>query len=257
MHGNGNDFIVVNEMKGTVIPDEMKAEFAEIYCRRRFAIGADGVIFIMRSKEADVRMRLFQPDGSEAEMCGNGARCLAKYVYDNNLADTKLFTAETIAGVKTIRCGYKYGDEFFASVDMGKAEEFRTDKIGDADVYSCRVGVPHAVIFADDIDNIDIEKTAPSIRHAGIFAEGANVNYVQITGSSEIKIRTFERGVEGETLSCGTGSAASAYISSKVGKVSGDVIQVETKGGSLSIKIGDSLLMSGTAYTVFDGSISF
>ncbi|MDV0441964.1 diaminopimelate epimerase [Methanorbis furvi] len=268
LHGNGNDFILIDEMKGTVIPDDMKAQFAVSYCDRRFGIGADGVLFISASDNADVRMRLFQPDASEAEMCGNGIRCLAKYAFDENYAKTKSFSVETLAGVLTVRAGYDCEGCFSATIDMGvpKYDAASIPAAGPGDVaadidgmkvYAVNTGVPHAVIFVDDVEAVDLEVVAPKIRHHALFPKGTNVNFVQVIGSSSITIRTFERGVEGETLSCGTGSTASALLAEKTGKVSGEVIHVETVGGPLEIAVGDQAMMTGPAETVFVGEILF
>ena len=255
LHGNGNDFILIDEMNGKIIPDDMKADFAKIYCDRRFGIGGDGVLFIGKSLAAAVKMTLFQPDGSEAEMCGNGIRCLAKYAYDNKYAETKGFLVETKAGILKVRCGYDYDGDFMATIDMGAAVYSELQKLEGFEVFSCNTGVPHAVIFVDDVDKVDIMKTAPSIRSAPVFPQGTNVNFVQVTGPDSIKIRTFERGVEGETLSCGTGSTASALIAAKMEKVSGEVVHVKTVGGPLDITVGDSPLMTGPAETVYSGII--
>lgn len=268
LHGNGNDFILIDEMAGTVIPDEMKAQFAVSYCDRRFGIGADGVLFISPSATADVRMRLFQPDASEAEMCGNGIRCLAKYAFDNSYAKTASFSVETLAGVLTVRAGYDAEGDFSATIAMGVpvydapaipaagSGEF-AEMIEGMLVYAVNTGVPHAVVFVEDVDAVDIDAVAPAIRHHVLFPKGTNVNFVQVTGPSSITIRTFERGVEGETLSCGTGSTASALIAARVGKVSGDVVHVETVGGPLDISVGASATMTGPAETVFVGEIPF
>lgn len=268
LHGNGNDFILIDEMAGTVIPDDMKAQFAVSYCDRRFGIGGDGVLFISPSDIADVRMRLFQPDASEAEMCGNGIRCLAKYAFDNNYTKTKLFKVETLAGVLTVRAGYDNEGNFSATIDMGvpayDAASIPATGSGDfvaeiegMTVYAANTGVPHAVIFVDDVEALDLDAVAPKIRHNSVFPKGTNVNFVQVTGPSAITIRTFERGVEGETLSCGTGSTASALISAKIGKVSGDVVHVDTVGGPLDIGVGARATMTGPAETVFVGEIPF
>ncbi len=268
LQGNGNDFILIDEMKGTVIPDDMKAQFAVSYCDRRFGIGGDGVLFISPSDTADVRMRLFQPDASEAEMCGNGIRCLAKYAFDNNYAMAASFSVDTRAGVLTVRAGYDGDDSCSATIDMGTPKydaasipaagsgEFSQDIDGMC-VYAVNTGVPHAVIFVDDVEGIDIDAIAPKIRHSPLFPKGTNVNFVQVTGPSSVRIRTFERGVEGETLSCGTGSTASALIAKRAGKVSGDTIRVDTEGGPLDITPGDHALMTGPAETVFVGQILF
>ncbi|MDV0443835.1 diaminopimelate epimerase [Methanorbis rubei] len=268
LHGNGNDFILIDEMKGTVIPDDMKAQFAVSYCDRRFGIGADGVLFISPSTKADVRMRLLQPDASEAEMCGNGIRCLAKYAFDENYAKTKSFSVETLAGVLTVRAGYDCEGCFAATIDMGapKYDAASIPATGPGDVaadidgmkvYAANTGVPHAVIFVDDVEAVDLEAVAPKIRHHALFPKGTNVNFVQVIGPSSITIRTFERGVEGETLSCGTGSTASALLAAKIGKVSGEIIHVDTVGGPLDIAVGDHAMMTGPAETVFVGEILF
>ncbi|HJJ47632.1 MAG TPA: diaminopimelate epimerase [Methanocorpusculum sp.] len=255
LHGNGNDFILIDEMKGPVIPDDMKGEFAKLYCDRKFGIGADGVLFIGKSTAAAVKMMIMQPDGSEAEMCGNGIRCLAKYAFDNKYTETKAFLVETKAGILKVRCGYDNDGDFMATIDMGEAKPGNPEKINGYQVFSCNTGVPHAVIFVDDVDAIDIMKEAPEIRSAKYYPEGTNVNFVQVTGADSISVRTFERGVEGETLSCGTGSTASAFVAVKCGKVTGDVVHVKTVGGPLDITVKDSPLMTGPAETVFTGVI--
>ena len=257
LHGNGNDFVLIDEMKGEIIPDEMKPEFAVAFCDRRFGIGGDGILFISKSDAADVKMRLFQPDGSEAEMCGNGIRCLAKYAFDKEYTETKAFKIETPAGIMAVRGGYDNDGDFMATINMGAAVFDETRTIGNWTVYAVNTGVPHAVIFVEDLENLDIEKEAPEIRHHPSFKNGTNVNFVQITGESDIQIRTFERGVEGETLSCGTGSTACALIAAREGKVTGDVIHVATAGGPLDITIADMPLMTGPAETVFEGELSF
>ncbi|MDO5845443.1 MAG: diaminopimelate epimerase [Methanocorpusculum sp.] len=257
LHGNGNDFILIDEMKHPVIPDEMKPEFAGVYCDRRFGIGADGVLFISPSDKADVRMRLFQPDKSEAEMCGNGIRCLAKYAFDSQYTKTHGFNVETAAGILPVRAGYDNDGDFMATITMCAAIPEDTIEIDGFTVYSANTGVPHAVIFVGKTDEIDISAVAPKIRSHSHFPQGTNVNFVQVTGQSSILIRTYERGVEGETLSCGTGSTASAYIAAKTGKVFGDIIHVTTKGGPLDITIGETLLMTGPAETVYTGEIPF
>lgn len=271
LHGNGNDFILIDEMAGVVIPDEMKGQFAVSYCDRRFGIGADGVLFLSPSDVADVRMRLFQPDASEAEMCGNGIRCLAKYAFDHGYADCKnadTFTVETLAGVLAVRAGYDEDGSFSATIDMGTplynapeipaagTGEFTAD-INGMTVYAVNTGVPHAVVFVEEVEGVDLDAVAPEIRHNALFPKGTNVNFVEVTGPSAITIRTFERGVEGETLSCGTGSTASALIAAKIGKVTGDVIHVDTVGGPLEITVGSCAKMTGPAETVFVGEIPF
>lgn len=197
LHGNGNDFILIDEMAGTVIPDDMKAQFAVSYCDRWFGIGADGVLFISPSEKADVRMRLFQPDASEAEMCGNGIRCLAKYAFDHTYTKTKSFSVETLAGVLTVRVGYGNDGDFSATIDMGVpayaaalipaigSGDFAAD-IDGMTVYVANTGVPHAVIFVDDVEAVDLDAVAPKVRHNALFPKGTNVNFVQVTGRRQL-----------------------------------------------------------------------
>lgn len=263
MHGNGNDFILIDEMKGTVIPDEMKGDFAELYCDRRFGIGGDGVLFISPSESADVKMRLFQPDRSEAEMCGNGIRCLAAYARSAGLVKDTC-TVETMAGVLDVvfteqGAAITMTDPVFARKALpaaGDADADYCEEIGGLTVYAANTGVPHAVVFVDDVATVDIMQTAPQIRFHESFPQGANVNFVQVTGENELTIRTYERGVEEETLSCGTGATASAAIACRLNKTGSDVL-VQTAGGPLSITVGEKTVMDGPATLVFSGTISF
>jgi len=265
LQGNGNDFIVIDEFHRLVIPDEMKGQFAAAYCDRRFGIGADGVIFLMRSAKDDLRMRIFQPDESEAEMCGNGIRCLAKFASDAGYMKGSC-TVETLAGSIGVATDVT-DDGFSATVMMTPPQFDRRDipatgngeykeHIGDYDVYAVNTGVPHAVIIVDAVDAIDVAAQAPAIRHHATFPKGANVNFVEKTGENSIRIRTFERGVEDETLSCGTGATASAAVVHKLG-LTGDAVEVETRGGPLTIYLKGGTKMQGPAVTVFTGVIPF
>jgi diaminopimelate epimerase len=265
MHGNGNDFILIDEFERVVIPDEMKGQFAALYCDRRFGIGADGVICLSKSAKESLKMRLFQPDGSEAEMCGNGIRCLAKYAFDAGYVKESC-TVETPAGAMAVTVGYR-DDEFSATVTLPAPKFDRKDipaigegeykeKIGDYDVYAVNTGVPHAVIMVGDIGGVNVTAAAPPIRHHASFPKGANVNFVQVTGPDAISIRTFERGVEDETLSCGTGAMAAAAVAHRLG-LTGPVVHVETEGGPLVITLAPQVTMEGPAVTVFSGVIPF
>jgi diaminopimelate epimerase len=265
LHGNGNDFIVIDEYIRVVIPDEMKGQFAAIYCDRRFGIGADGVIYLSRPEKNELRMRLLQPDESEAEMCGNGIRCIAKFAFDAGYVKGSC-TVDTLAGPVGVTMGYTE-DGFSATVTMTPPQFDRRDipatgngeykeQIGDFDVYAVNTGVPHAVILVDSVDVIDIAGIAPAIRRHATFPKGANVNFVEKTGDNSIRIRTFERGVEEETFSCGTGATASAAVMHKLGHT-GDVVDVETRGGPLTIYLKDETKMRGPATTVFTGVITF
>lgn len=265
LHGNGNDFIVIDEYHKIVIPDDMKGQFAAVYCDRRFGIGADGVIFLMKSAKDDLRMRIIQPDESEAEMCGNGIRCLAKAAFDAGYARLSC-TVETLAGSIGVAMD-STDDGFSATVTMTPPQFDRTDipatgtgeykeRIGDYDVYAVNTGVPHAIIIVDAVDAVDVAAVAPAIRRHPTFPKGANVNFVEKTGENSIRIRTFERGVEDETLSCGTGATASAAVMHRLG-LTGDVVEVETRGGPLTIFLKGGAKMQGPAVTVFTGVIPF
>ena len=265
LHGNGNDFIIIDEYTHIVIPDDMKGQFAVSYCDRRFGIGADGVIFLSKSAKSDIRMRIFQPDASEAEMCGNGIRCLAKYASDAGYVKGSC-TVETPAGSLGVTMGYQE-DEFSATITMTPPLFDRKDipatgtgdykeHIGNYDVYAVNTGVPHAVVPVGSVDSIDIAAVAPSIRNHATFPQGANVNFMEKSGENRIRIRTFERGVEDETLSCGTGATASAAVAHKIGLV-GETVNVETTGGPLTIYLKDGTKMEGPAVTVFGGVILF
>jgi diaminopimelate epimerase len=265
MHGNGNDFILIDEYEKVVIPDDMKGQFAALYCDRRFGIGADGVMYLSKSVKSNIKMRIFQPDASEAEMCGNGIRCLGKYAFDTKYVKESC-TVETLAGEVGVAMGYKE-DEFSATITLPTPKFDRTDipatgageykeKIGEYEVYAVNTGVPHAVIFVDAVESVDIAAVAPAIRNHASFPKGANVNFVQRGTGDSITIRTFERGVEAETLSCGTGAIAAAALAHKLG-FAGTTVHVETNGGPLTISLADGVKMEGPATTVFMGSITF
>ncbi|MDD1723048.1 MAG: diaminopimelate epimerase [Methanothrix sp.] len=208
-------------------------------------------------------MRLIQPDGSEAEMCGNGIRCLAKYAWDGGYVGDQ-FDVETLAGIIPVQVREGEGS-FWAKVNMGQPRfdrpaipacgsgDLLQERIEELCVSAVNTGVPHAVVFVDDLD-FDIMKLAPSIRHSSLFPEGANVNFVKL--GQHLEIRTFERGVEGETLSCGTGSVAAASIARRLG-MAGDEVVVQTRGGPLIISFeAGSAFMEGPAVTVCSGELS-
>jgi diaminopimelate epimerase len=263
LHGNGNDFILVDEVRQEQVPEASKGKFATLCCRRNLGIGGDGVLFITGSARANLRMRLFQPDGSEAEMCGNGIRCLAKYAWETGYVGTS-FDVETLAGIISIQVR-EMDNTFWAKVDMGVPNferpcipaigqgEFMKEQLEGFEVSAVNTGVPHAVIFVKDLD-LSLEDIAPRIRYSPEFPEGTNVNLVKVGNS--LSIRTFERGVEGETLSCGTGSVACAAMARKLGLV-GDEVVVETNGGPLIVSFeGDRAFLEGPAVTVYQGELS-
>lgn len=263
LHGNGNDFLLIDEMHQEIIPEPMKGRFAIRCCRRSFGVGGDGVLFLIPSSRADIGMRLLQPDGSEAEMCGNGIRCLAKYAFEAGYVD-RSFSVETLAGIIPVLVR-EIDNSFWAKVDMGiprfdrpsipaiGSGEFIMEQLECCEVSAVNTGVPHSVIFVEDLD-IDIEDVAPLIRHSSVFPEGVNVNFVK--AGDPFEIRTFERGVEGETLSCGTGAVASASVAHRLGLIEDEVL-VETRGGPLIIYFqNDHAFMEGPAVTVYTGELS-
>jgi len=264
LQGNGNDFVLIDETEGTVVPDEMRRQFAVLYCDRRFGVGADGILFLSKSDKANLKMRLFQPDESEAEMCGNGIRCLAKYARDRDYVKDEC-TVETLAGIIRVKMRYDAEGEFLATIGMPAPKFARSDipatgegeykeEIAGNTVYAVNTGVPHAVIIVDEIGSVDVREIGPIVRNHVSFVNGANVNFVEKAGENTLRIRTYERGVEEETLSCGTGAMASAAVARKLGMV-GDTVQVETWGGPVSVRLGDVNEIEGPARTVFTGAI--
>lgn len=267
LQGNGNDFILIDEYEGVVVPDDRKAAFAKKYCHRRFGIGGDGVLFLSKSGRAPLRMRIFNEDGSEAEMCGNGIRCFAKYALGERYIVPGKTRIETIAGVLEVDTKVEDG-RTLVKVCMGKPlfdrkkipAQGRGDLINvplhDYEVSAVNTGVPHAVIFVDNLEDPYLMDAAPQIRFDKIFPKGANVDFVT-RDVGNLKVRTYERGIEGETPSCGTGSVAAAAVARHMGIIR-DFVVVKTAGGELKITFeNDIAYMEGGAETVFDGELEF
>ena len=228
MVASGNDFVVIDA--GSVPGIPRLSCFAKSACDRKFGIGADGLLLIGRSRKADIRMRIFNADGSEAEMCGNGARCAAFYAAAHRISSkTGKLSIETLAGIifaeaKKDNIRIKLTDP--RDIRLGIPLHLGNRSIK---VNFVNTGVPHAVIFTEGLDKIMINGISRSIRHHKVFAPyGTNVDFIEPIDRSSFKIRTYERGVEDETLACGTGSVASAIIFAlKIGKLSG--VKVHTK----------------------------
>jgi diaminopimelate epimerase len=275
MHGLGNDYIIIDESKKIIVPEEKKPEITEEICRRGFSVGADGVIFVTpaSSEEADIKFRIFNSDGSEAEMCGNGIRCFAKYVYENEIIQSNEMLVETLGGIKEIELDVLGGEVRSSSVDMGVAT-FKTAKIPMATdeeefldleldvngnpikLTAVNVGNPHAVIFTDSLEDVELNEIGPLIENHAAFPEKTNVHFVSIINRNEIEMITWERGA-GFTFACGTGATASVMAGYKLGKLDEEV-EVHLPGGELLIivyEIGDevTLFMEGEAVLVFDG----
>ncbi len=269
MHGLGNDFILIDDMSGR---ENDLAGLAKKLCQRRLSVGADGLIAACSSGSADVRMRIFNADGSEAEMCGNGIRCLARYVYDKGIVNKEQMSVETGAGImKPLLMTSDEGDVELVRVDMGmpcfdcekipvkweKSPLYIDTKIDGRDVSlgSVLMGVPHTVVISEDMSGVC--EMGPAIEKAPIFPQKTNVNFVKIIDKKTIEMRTWERGV-GETLACGTGATAAAALLHERGDVERDV-EVRLFAGSLFIHIdGDGrCFMSGPAEYVFHGRVIF
>ena len=259
MQGLGNDYIYINCMD---------TNFEKIYkivpklCNRNFGIGSDGVILILSSSVADFRMRMFNSDGSEGEMCGNGIRCVGKFVYDKKLTQKKLITVETLAGIKKLDLIIKNDVVYKVKVDMGKPyiEKDYMKKININDrllsLNCISVGNPHAVIFVDDVNSIEIGKIGPVIENNKLFPNRTNVEFVQIIDKDNIKMRVWERGA-GETLACGTGACASV-VASVLNGYTNNKVSVHLLGGDLQVEwngLNSPSYMTGPADFSFEGQI--
>lgn len=229
MSGTGNDFIIIDHRTGFLDGIDLQ-EFARAVCRHKFSVGADGLILIENDVDADFRWQFFNADGSIAEMCGNGARCAARFAYKNGIAPAKMRFA-TIAG--TIQAEVKADAVSLLMTQPTNAALGQTLGIDDREVsvHSINTGVPHAVLFVDDVDAAPVFEWGRLIRfHEMYQPAGTNVNFAQRTGDNSLRVRTYERGVEAETLACGTGAVASAIVGSLLGKVVPPV-SVTTSGG--------------------------
>ncbi|MEA2102135.1 MAG: diaminopimelate epimerase [Thermodesulfobacteriota bacterium] len=233
MSGTGNDFIVINAMDRGATADW--GAFARKYCPRRIGIGADGVLVLEADMNADFCLRIFNADGSEAEMCGNGARCAAAFALRTQIAP-KTMSFKTLAGII-----HAEADRNEVTLEMTLPEGIEGPiELGDLDppatLYYADTGVPHAIVFTDDIDHVDVESRGRAIRmHEHFAPRGTNVDFVQIMDSTHIRVRTYERGVEAETLACGTGSVASALMSTRFNCIDKSPVNVSMSGGRLSI----------------------
>jgi len=254
MVASGNDFIVVDNRK-KAFPDKNRTLIQEL-CRFHTGIGADGLLLLENSKNADFRMRIFNPDGSEPTMCGNGARCIGSFAHSLKLVNKK-YRFETGAGILN---GEIVGKEM-VKIFMGQPKNIKlhiSAKIAGKQnkIHSINTGVPHAVIFFNNIEKADVASIGQEVRYSDIFKpEGTNVNFVQILGGDCIAIRTYERGVEAETLACGTGSTASALVSALLHGLK-QKIKVKTKSGETLIVDTKEISLTGPARVVFSGKIN-
>ncbi len=258
MSGNGNDFIIIDNRCGD-FNKIVNKDFIQKVCARGLSIGADGLILIENSDKANFKWQFYNSDGTVAEMCGNGARCAARYAYIKNIAP-KIMTFETIAGIIE---GY-IQDNNEVKVLLTPYNSYKDDLIDIIfeDVsykpYFINTGVPHVVVFCEDVSKVDIAKVGKFLRHNKVFGEkGANVNFATVTGKDSLTVRTFERGVEGETLACGTGCTAVALISTKL-KYTVSPVKVLTVGGKILTVYSekDKTYLQGEGRLVYDGKIN-
>jgi diaminopimelate epimerase len=243
---------------------------AKKLCERRFSVGADGLLLVSNSKTADVKMRIFNADGSEAEMCGNGIRCFAKYCYENGIVKKSQFAVETSAGAKQVWLTTKDENVNSVKVDMGAPNWNRESlpmtgqgpcineplQVDDEETYNVTclsMGNPHCIIFVENVDESPVEYIGPIIENHPAFPKRTNVGFVQILNKNELKVRVWERGC-GETLACGTGTCAAVAAANKLGKVK-EKVTVHVPGGVLQVEVGKTLFLSGAAAKVFEGRL--
>ncbi|HVK02340.1 MAG TPA: diaminopimelate epimerase [Armatimonadaceae bacterium] len=273
MQGIGNDFVVADCLvEGAPSPEELQRR-SVFLCDRKFGVGADIVICVLPSERCDFLMRMFNPDGSEAEMCGNGIRCFGKYVYDHGHTTRTSITVETPGGDKVLELTVRDGKVTHATVDMGKPGLERADipMTGDAGraisqpvdvdgesvaLTAVSMGNPHAVYFVPTATEESIDRLGPALEKHPLFPRRTNVHEVEVVSPSEIKVLTFERGA-GRTLACGTGACASVVAAHLNGRT-GRRVLVHLLGGDLQIDWSDDdhVYMTGPAVEVFTGTIS-
>lgn len=249
MHGAGNDYIYVDTQRFNIDNPEEKSI---IWSKFHTGIGSDGLILVGSSEVADFSMRIFNADGSEAMMCGNGCRCVGKFVYDHKLTDKTVVSLETKSGIKILKLHVADGEVQSVTVDMGNPMDIHS--LDDATVVS--MGNPHMVNFVDDIAKVDLEKVGPELEHHPHFADRTNVEFAQIIGENKTRMRVWERG-SGITLACGTGACATA-VAAAVRGLTSRRSEVVMDGGSVFIEWDEksnTVLMTGPATTVYTGTI--
>ena len=271
MQGLGNDYVYIDCINGKE-PIDIK-NLTNRLSNRHFGVGSDGLILLCKSKVADLKMRMFNSDGSEAQMCGNGIRCVAKLAYELGLICEEITTIETLSGIKTLKLNIVNGKVKTVEVDMGapileatKIPVSSSAKIEDKKVkaevkvknkkieLTCvSMGNPHAVTFVNDIKNFKVAEYGPILENADIFPEKANIEFVEVVDKNNIKMRVWERG-SGETLACGTG-ACSSVVASSLNGYTDRKVNVQLLGGNLEIewKPNNHVHMTGPAVTVFKG----
>ncbi|GAX61679.1 diaminopimelate epimerase [Candidatus Scalindua japonica] len=267
MQGIGNDYVYVNCFEEKI---DNPAELSIAVSNRHFGIGSDGLILIVPSQVADARMRIFNADGSEAQMCGNGIRCVAKYMYEYGLKKSDRMTIETSAGLKTIKLTIDNDEVTQVRVEMGAPKLLRNEipMLGDntqvineplqvnnavLQITCVSMGNPHCITFVDNVDSIDLEVTGKAIENHELFPERINAHFVQLISADKVKMRTWERG-SGETLACGTGAVATG-VACVLNNLTERVVNTLLPGGKLMVEWTDDnkTYMTGPAEIVFTG----
>ncbi len=259
MHGAGNDFIMIDD-RDRKFPDD-DSDIIAAMATRHTGVGCDGVILVQPSEQADFRMRFFNPDGGEVEMCGNGARCVARFARDIGAAGDRM-AFDTVAG----RLAAEIVEDQ-VRLQMTAPKDWRMNQRlslsdGEIEYHFVNSGVAHVVVEVEDLENVDVQKIGAEIRYHDDFKPaGTNANFISVTGADSLRLRTYERGVEGETLACGTGMTAAALIAGKLGRVEspvkvacafGDVLTI---GYNLTDSGAESVTLAGAAKYVFSGRL--
>lgn len=270
MQGCGNDYVYINCFEEDVKnPNELAIKMSN----RNFGVGSDGLILVMPSNIADCRMRMFNSDGSESEMCGNGIRCVGKFVHDKNIVKKDVITVETLSGIKTLQF-FKDENNMVLDVKVNMGEPIFNPKdipvISDEEIvknlklkafdkefiFTCvSIGNPHAITFVEDVDNFDVDKYGSILESDPAFPKRANIEFVEVIDNNNLKMRVFERG-SGETFACGTGTCATVVASFLNNKCNRENVNVKLLGGTLNITWSEednNVYMTGPARFVFEG----
>ena len=270
MQGLGNDYVYIDAINQNI---ENESSLAQFISNRNFGIGSDGLILICKSEIADFKMRMFNSDGSEAEMCGNGIRCVGKFVYDKGFTSKTEVTIETLAGIKKLKLFIKEGKVEKVRVDMGEPILEPTEipviskerpvkklyiKVKEKEfIFTCvSMGNPHAITIVDDVENFDVETYGKEVEKNELFPNKTNVEFIEIINKNCVKMRVWERGA-GETLACGTGACA-VVVATILNELTENKVKVKLLGGDLEIewnKDNNHIYMTGPAVTVFEGEL--
>lgn len=269
LHGVGNDFIAIDGRFDNKDSNDY-SDLAKKVCHRRFGVGADGLLVVKTSDISDVEMVYYNSDGSRANMCGNGLRCFCKFVYDNNIVKDTEFSVYTLDGIKKISLNIESEKNYTIRVNMGKPnfnpknipvntnkEVFIKEKLlidnKEVEVSSILMGVPHTIVFVDELIKEDIYKYGKLIEENEIFPNKTNVNFVKVDDKYNIHVYTWERGC-GYTLGCGTGMTASVILANYLGKTN-EIVNVKSEGGSVRIELLDDVYMIGNAVKICEGTL--